>query len=83
MLHNGEFCNGCIQNEFKTYKVSPQNNTNICRRYQNIGFLLFSFFIIEHLLLEIYLHIPTIGLPILLLENMWADPGNNKCGNWD
>ncbi len=26
------------------------------------------------------LHIPTIGLPILLQENMWADPGNNTCG---
>jgi hypothetical protein len=22
------------------------------------------------------LYIPTIGLPILLQENMWADPGN-------
>ncbi len=23
-----------------------------------------------------YLNIPTIGLPILLQENMWTDPGN-------
>jgi hypothetical protein len=23
-----------------------------------------------------YLYIPTIGLPNLLQENMWADPGN-------
>ncbi len=37
------------------------------------------------------LYIPTIGLPILLQENRWIDPGNMyincsqtpKCGNWD
>jgi hypothetical protein len=37
-------------------------------------------------------YIPTIGLPILLQENMWTDPGNvyksltystHECGNWD
>jgi hypothetical protein len=35
------------------------------------------------------LYIPTIGLPILLQENMWTDPGNvdrsqaHECRNWD
>ncbi len=34
------------------------------------------------------LYISRIGLPILLQENMWTDPGNNhsqkhECGNWD
>ena len=34
------------------------------------------------------LYIPTIGLPILLQENMWTDPGNiwiaqtHSCGKW-
>ncbi len=36
------------------------------------------------------LYIPTIGLPILLQENMWTDPGiytvnrsqTHECGNW-
>jgi hypothetical protein len=34
---------------------------------------------------------PTIGLPVLLQENMWTDPGNicinrsqtHECGKWD
>ncbi len=32
-----------------------------------------------------YMYIPTIGLPILLQENMWTDPGAHihECGNWD
>ena len=31
------------------------------------------------------LYIPTIGLPILLQENRWTDPGNIQIahGNWD
>jgi hypothetical protein len=37
------------------------------------------------------LNIPTIGLPILLQEFRWTDPGNayidrsqtHECGNWD
>jgi hypothetical protein len=37
------------------------------------------------------LNIPRIGLPILLQENIWTDPGNicinrsstHECGNWD
>ncbi len=38
------------------------------------------------------LYIPTIGLPFLLQENMWTDPGytlytnrsqTHECGNWN
>ncbi len=32
-----------------------------------------------HVSVSDYTYIPTIGLPILLQENMWTD----DCGNWD
>ncbi len=34
----------------------------------------------------IHLYIPTVGLPILLQENMWTDINRSlkhECGNWD